>query len=118
MAADIPYHVSHVLVAAETSPAYANGTFVGDSVDTEWGPVQVRIIVRGGTIAGVDCFVYPGHRRRSEEISGWSLPVLAQEVIHAQSAKIDIVTEATLTSLGYQQSVATALTKARRTPRM
>ena len=40
--------------------------------------------------------------------------MLAREVIQAQSAAVDIVSQATTTSVGYQQSLAAALAQAKR----
>ena len=92
---------------------YADGQFIGDSIDTEWGDVQVEATIRNGVLADVTCIAYPNHRRRSQEISNWAIPMLRQEAIEVQSADIDIVSQASFTSDGYRQSLASALVKAR-----
>lgn len=93
---------------------YADGEFTGDSVDTYYGPLQVKVTVLNGDIVNADCPVYPNHFQRSEEISQWAIPILIAEVIHLQSADIDIVSGATQTSGGYYQSLVSALAKARK----
>ncbi len=92
---------------------YAEGEFTGDVADTDWGDVQVKVTIHNGAIASVDCPVYPNHRWRSIEINEWALPELNKEVITAQSADIDIVSQATYTSEGYRQTLYSALLKAR-----
>jgi uncharacterized protein with FMN-binding domain len=93
---------------------YADGEFVGNSIDTEWGPVQVKVVVRNGDIADAICIVFPIHRRRSAQISEWAIPMLYEEAIKAQSAQIDLVSQASFTSEGYQKSLASALARARK----
>ena len=97
-----------------TTGRYLDGEFIGNSVDDEWGPVQVKVVVRNGDIADVICIEYPFHRRRSQEISEWAIPTLVEETIKAQSAKIDWVTQASFTSDQFQKSLASALGRARK----
>jgi uncharacterized protein with FMN-binding domain len=95
---------------------YQDGEFIGNAFAGEWGPVQVKVVVRNGDIADVICLEYPIHRARSAEISEWALPQLHEEAIKAQSEKIDWVTQASFTSENYQQSLASALDRARKQP--
>jgi len=87
-------------------------TYTGDSADTRWGPVQVRITVRGGKITGSEAVQYPQNNGRDAEINGFALPVLDQEVVQQQSASIDTVSGATVTSDGYLQSLQSAIDQA------
>ena len=98
--------------AAQGRGRYNDGEFVGEAADTEWGAVQVKVIVRDGSVTDVQFLQYPSHRRRSLEISGWALPALRSEAIRAQSAQVDFVSRATITAEGFQQSLATALGRA------
>lgn len=93
---------------------YANGEFTGPSTDTPWGTVQVAARVQDGAITEIEPIDYPQHRRRSIQINEWALPILEREVIQAQSANVDIVSQATSTSVGYLQSLAGALAQAKR----
>ena len=84
-------------------------TFRGDSVQTRWGPVQVAIKVAGGKITAVDAIVYPQDNPRDVEINSYAVPTLNQEALAAQSATIDMVSGATVTSRGYLTSLQSAL---------
>ncbi|RCG29456.1 FMN-binding protein [Sphaerisporangium album] len=87
-------------------------TVTGDAVDTRWGPVQVRITVAGGQITAVDAVVVPDANPRDREINSVAVPILTQEALAAQSARIDTVSGATYTSEGYTGSLQSALDKA------
>ena len=50
--------------------------------------------------------------RHSGQISNYSGPILASEVLQAQSAKIDIVSGATYTTEAYAESVQSAIDQA------
>jgi uncharacterized protein with FMN-binding domain len=87
-------------------------TFTGDPADTRWGPVQVEITVAGGTITDVSVVDHPDQNGRDRQINARALPVLVQETLDAQSADIDMVTGATVTSDGYLESLQSALDQA------
>jgi uncharacterized protein with FMN-binding domain len=96
-----------------TSAGSATGSAVtGDVAQTRWGPVQVALTVDGGTITSVQVPQYPSGNGRDQEINSRALPVLVRETLAAQSASIDMVSGATVTSTGYQQSLQSALDKA------
>lgn len=97
--------------AASTKSA-APVDYTGGVVDTEWGPVQVKVKVSGGRITNSTAVQYPQGTRRDAEINSVALPILAQEVVQQQSARIDTVSGATVTSGGYQQSLQSALDQA------
>lgn len=84
----------------------------GDVASTEWGPVQVELTVAGGKITGVAVPQYPNGNGRDEEINQYALPILVQETLQAQSADIDMVSGATVTSDGYVRSLQSALDQA------
>jgi uncharacterized protein with FMN-binding domain len=87
-------------------------TVTGDVAQTQWGPVQVQLVVRGGTITAVKVLQYPSGNPRDVEIANYALPVLIQETTQSQSAQIDMVSGATFTSEGYVQSLQSALDQA------
>ncbi|MFA1550256.1 FMN-binding protein [Actinomadura chokoriensis] len=95
-----------------TAPA-ANGTFKGQSVDTEYGPVQVEITMSNGRLTAVRVLSAPSEDGRDREISAFSLPKLTKQAIAAGSANIDTVSGATYTSEGYITSLQSALDSAR-----
>lgn len=84
----------------------------GSVVQTQWGPVQVQITVRGGTITAVKVLQYPSGNSRDVEIANYALPILIKETTQNQSAQIDMVSGATFTSDGYVQSLQSALDQA------
>ncbi|MEW2285922.1 FMN-binding protein [Streptomyces sp. NPDC047841] len=104
--------------AASSSPAHGSGsasgtaTATGDTVQTRWGPVQVRVTVRDGRLTDVTAVSYPQDNPRDQEINSYALPQLRREALAAQSAEIDTVSGATYTSDGYRQSLQSALDSA------
>jgi uncharacterized protein with FMN-binding domain len=100
---------------SSSSPSSASprtATYTGDSVNTQWGPVQVRITVSGGKIVKATAIVYPLNNPRDQEINAYAIPTLQQETVAANSAQIDMVSGATYTSEGYLGSLQSALNKA------
>lgn len=91
-----------------------SGTFTGEAADTRYGPVQVQITVVDGRITAATAVDYPQRDHRDQEINAYAIPVLEQETVAAQSAQIDLVSGATYTSDGYQQSLQSALDQAQR----
>jgi len=88
-------------------------TVTGGVAQTRWGPVQVRLTIdTTGTITDVEVPQYPAGNREDEQINSYALPVLVQETLDAQSADIDMVSGATVTSDGYIRSLQSALDQA------
>jgi uncharacterized protein with FMN-binding domain len=87
-------------------------TVVGDVASTQWGPVQVQLTVSNGRITKATVLQYPSGNPRDDEINQVALPILVRETTQAQSAQIDMVSGATVTSTGYLQSLQSALDKA------
>ena len=105
-------------VSATPAPTAATGggtaastTVDGPVVDTRYGPVQVELVVAGGKISDVVALQLPTGRR-SGQISQSAEPILHDEAVQAQSAKIDLVSGATYTSDAYAQSLQAAIDQA------
>ena len=97
-------------VAASATPEAVPTTLVnGTSVDTRYGPVQVQLTIRAGHILKAVAIDYPQGSGRDREINSQAIPVLQQETVAAQSARIDTVSGATFTSDGYRTSLQAAL---------
>jgi uncharacterized protein with FMN-binding domain len=94
------------------STSAGSGTFTGDAVDTRWGTVQVAVTVASGKITKAEAVQYPSDNPRDQEINSYALPILAQEAVSAQSASIDTVSGATVTSGGYLKSLQSAIDQA------
>ena len=104
--------------APPAAPATGSGsgttaatTVDGPVVDTRYGPVQVELVVAGGKISDVVALQLPTGRR-SGQISQAAAPILHDEALQAQSAKIDLVSGATYTSDAYTQSLQAAIDQA------
>ena len=84
-------------------------TYTGSVAQTRWGPVQVKITVQGGKLTKVTILQQPSGNSRDARINDYALPILINESLKAQSANIDMVSGATVTSGGYVQSLQAAL---------
>jgi uncharacterized protein with FMN-binding domain len=92
-----------------TKPPVASRSYTGDTYDTPYGPVQVRMTVKGDRITDVVALQLPDGSSRSREINGYAEPQLRQEALDAQSANIDTVSGATYTSDAYASSLQSAI---------
>lgn len=90
----------------------ASTTVTGDTVQTRWGPVQVQVGVAGSRITGVSVLQYPDDNPQDVRINDYALPILVDATMTAQGADIDMVSGATYTSVGYHQSLQSALDRA------
>ena len=95
------------------SPRGPSGSFTGSDVPTMYGDVQVRAVLTNGKVTNVVAVQLPSDRARSAEISQIAGPMLRQEAVQAQSARIDIISGATYTSVAYAQSLSDALKQAK-----
>jgi uncharacterized protein with FMN-binding domain len=87
-------------------------TVTGNPIATRYGPVEVEITVSNGQVAQVTAVEYPTDTRRDQQINAYAIPVLNQEAVAAKSYKIDMISGATYTSVGYIDSLQSALNKA------
>ena len=97
------------LAASPAASATKALTVNGIVAQTRWGPVQVQVTITSGKITDVKAIKVPDGNDRDQEINSYALPQLHDQVIAAQSANIDGVSGATVTSRGYQQSLQAAL---------
>ena len=81
------------------------GTVVkGSTVNTDKGPVQVQVTFAGDRITAVEMLQQPNHPQTTAAV-----PKLIAETLEAQSADIDTVSGATITSDGYKESLQAAI---------
>lgn len=117
----VPGGSSHA--AAGTGKSTAGGTstsaggkrasvVTGPVAQTQWGPVQVQITVAGGKITDVAVPQYPSGNGTDAQINAYAIPRLVQETKSAQSASIQMISGATVTSGGYLQSLQGAINQA------
>ena len=98
--------------ASSSASAARPKTYTGSVADTRWGPVQVEINVTAHKVTDVTVLQQPNGNSRDAEINDAALPILLQETMSAQSANIDMVSGATVTSDGYVRSLQAALDEA------
>ncbi|RWM11922.1 MAG: FMN-binding protein [Mesorhizobium sp.] len=91
---------------------YADGVYTGPAADAYYGIIQLQALVQGGRLTALKILRYPNDRRTSVNINRQALPMLRDEAISAQSADVDIISGATLTSRAFIQSLGGALKKA------
>jgi len=100
--------------SAPVSTGSGTGTAVtGDVSMTGYGPTQVQITLNAGKIVKVAVLQHTDDGVNSQMIDGRALPLLNNETLTAQSAKINAVSGASYTSAGYIKSLQSALDKAR-----
>jgi len=92
--------------SAESTTA---ATYDGASVGTRFGTVQVQVTIQNGKITEVTPLQLTDAERKSAQISSRAAPVLRSEVLHAQSANVQTVSGATVTSEAYLSSLQAAL---------
>ncbi|MFD5944709.1 FMN-binding protein [Streptomyces collinus] len=90
--------------SASASGGTATTVVSGSLVDTEKGPVRVEVTFDGDEIASVRMLRQPDHPQTTAAV-----PKLIEETLQAQSADIDTVSGATVTSDGYKESLQAAL---------
>ncbi|MGN7253100.1 FMN-binding protein [Arthrobacter sp. SAFR-014] len=94
---------------AAGAAAKAGGTYDGDVVQTRFGTVQVQVTVKSGQITDVAALKLTDAEGRSVQISNYAAPILRSEVLQAQSADVQTVGGATVTSDAYLTSLQAAL---------
>jgi uncharacterized protein with FMN-binding domain len=112
----IPQQTSAAQESAQGGTGAAAGsTFTGDVVQTQYGPVQVRITVSGTKITKSEAVQAP-KGGTSDQKTELSVPKLNQDVVAKQSPQVDTVSGATYTSEGYKKSLQSAIDKANEAP--
>jgi uncharacterized protein with FMN-binding domain len=82
----------------------------GTLVNTQFGPVQVRVTMQSRRITDVQATALPSGGY-SSQVSNYAAPQLRQQALAAQSANIHGVAGASFTSQAYRQSLQSALTQ-------
>jgi uncharacterized protein with FMN-binding domain len=96
------------------SASYKDGTYKGDSAETPYGIVQVAAVISSGKITDVKFLQMPSDQGHSREVTAMAQPLLKQDTLSKQSASgLDMVSGATSTYYGYQESLQAALDQAK-----
>ena len=98
-------------------------TVLGSTVICKkWGPLQLHVKITQSVVGGkVTSFkilaitwpIWPQHTVRSVFINQKALPLLQQQVLELQSAKIETISGATDITISFKQSLAAALIAAK-----
>ena len=81
----------------------------GQVANTVYGPVQVQLIARDNKIVKVAILRQPTNTIHDIQIGEFAFPRLISETLTAHSAKIDAVSGASYTSVGYIASLQSSL---------
>lgn len=111
LSTDLPQIIVHP--TPEKHNPFKDGTFKGPEVDAYYGLVQVQATIQSGKLSNVQFLEYPSDRRTSVEINSFAVPYLQQEALQVQSARVDIISGATLTSEAFMISLQNALNSAK-----
>ncbi|KAA0940375.1 FMN-binding protein [Streptomyces apricus] len=94
--------------SSSSSPSSSGGgasqVVRGTTVNTEKGPVQVEVVFEGDEITAVKLLQQPNHPQTEAAV-----PKLVAQTLQVQSADVDTVSGATLTSDGYRESLQAAI---------
>ena len=96
--------------AATSNNSSVSGKFTGESVDIQYGFLQVQITVSNGKITDAQAVKTPDARN-----DRWTLravPVLRAQTIAVNGNKLDNVSGASYTSYGWYTSLTSAMVKA------
>lgn len=117
----LPTDISESLIVITPTPILTSkpkgqlkdGTVTGAVADAYYGNIQVAAKIQNSALTDVTFLQYPNDRDRSIRINEYALPILRQEAISAQNARVDIVSGATDTSQAFIESLSSALSKAK-----
>lgn len=93
---------------------YKDGAYTGAvGSASQYGDVQIKVTITNGKITDIEFLQFPNTPGHTSEVNSAALPILKQEAITVQSANVDIVSGATQTTQGFQQTLQSALDQAK-----
>jgi uncharacterized protein with FMN-binding domain len=93
---------------------YKDGTYTGKiGSASQYGDIQVQAVISGGKITDIIFLKFPSGGGHTAEVTAMAEPILKQEAITTQSAKVNIVSGATQDTEGFTQSLQSALDQAK-----
>ena len=96
--------------AVPQPPVAAGQAVLGRVVATDFGSIQVQLTVAQGRVTSARAIRIPEvGGRQGERINTRAIPILDAETMRAQSARIDAVSGATISSNGYRTSLQSAI---------
>lgn len=97
----------------EKKGAYKDGEYVSDVVDTEHGPLQIKVIVQEGVIANIEALSIPDKDEPAKRVNGAAVPEYIKLALEKQDDNVDKVSGATYTHGTFNKALKSALDKAR-----
>jgi len=105
-----PVHNKPPVTTTTVTPSVSQAT--GPSVNYYFGILSVEVTVSKTKITKVSiAAINDGGNSRSISIDQYSIPLLEQEALQAQSGQIQSISGASYTSAGFAQSLQSALSK-------
>ncbi len=95
---------------ATNSKTSINGTFIGPSINVNYGNVQVKITVVNGRIT--DAVAVKAPSGKNDRYTNMAVPILKAQTLKAQSANIQGASGASYTSYGWYTSLQGSLAQA------
>lgn len=93
---------------------YKDGTYTGKiGSASQYGDIQVQAVITHGKITDIIFLKFPSGAGHTAEVTAMAEPILKQEAITAQSAKVNIVSGATQDTEGFIESLQSALDQAK-----
>ena len=97
--------------AGQATGGYIDGTYTGSAYSNEFGSWTVTVTIADGQITDVTAST-TAQDHHSQGINTQAVPRLRTQVLTAQSAHVDTISGATLTSKSYLSSLQSALDEA------
>ena len=97
--------------AGQATGGYIDGTYTGSAYSNEFGSWTVTVTIADGQITDVTAST-TAQDHHSQGINTQAVPRLRTQVLTAQSAQVDTISGATLTSKSYLSSLQSALDEA------
>lgn len=94
---------------SQSSSSGGTGTAVGNSEQYGYGVLSVKVTEQAGRIVDVSVASLQTAEQYSQNLAQQVIPMLKNEVLSAQSARISAISGATYTSEAYAYSVQSAL---------
>jgi len=108
----LPLSTTTTRLPSTTTTTSPGNIVIGPVARNRWGDVQVRVTFSGTHIDDIQAIRLPDSNSHSAALSRDAAPKLRFGVLRAQSADIDVVSSATLTSESYIESLQGALDRA------
>lgn len=94
---------------------FRDGEFTGKAIRTQYGTMQVQVVMKNGRIVDVLPLQEPRATSRSSEIADELIPAWVVEAIVIQDWDVDRVSGATVTWEGFKKAMVYALRAAEQT---